>query len=40
MLCDDPTKPWFYVNDTRVTYANPLDSVPYGRLLINGNSLK
>lgn len=39
-LCDDPTKTWFYVNDTRVTYAHPLDSVPYGRLLILGNSLK
>ncbi|CAL5971410.1 Conserved_hypothetical protein [Hexamita inflata] len=39
-LCDDPTKTWFYVNDTRVTYAHPLDSVPYGRLLMLGNSLK
>lgn len=28
------------MNDTRVTYAHPLDSVPYGRLLILGNSLK
>ncbi|KAH0573403.1 hypothetical protein SS50377_25523 [Spironucleus salmonicida] len=39
-LCDDPTKPWFYINDARITYNTPVDSLPYGRLLIQGNYLK
>ncbi|TNJ26245.1 hypothetical protein GMRT_13281 [Giardia muris] len=35
-LCDDPTNPWFYVNDCRPTYRDPVYQALFPQLLIRG----
>lgn len=35
-LCDDPTNPWFYVNDCRPTYQDPVYQAIFPQLLIRG----
>eukprot|EP00768_Dysnectes_brevis_P002839 gnl/Dysnectes_brevis/2076_a2404_1015.p1 GENE.gnl/Dysnectes_brevis/2076_a2404_1015~~gnl/Dysnectes_brevis/2076_a2404_1015.p1 ORF type:complete len:1373 (-),score=427.63 gnl/Dysnectes_brevis/2076_a2404_1015:137-4255(-) len=36
-LCDDPTNPWFYINDSRPEYNKPPSPLPLGRMLIRGD---
>lgn len=37
-LCDDPTKPWFYANESREHYQKTVEKQSYGRLIIRGNA--